>query len=183
MRSLTRTGTALLTAALLVGCASESGPTESTLGLAASAADHNTVEHAVYTIAITELDLNPCNGEQVQLAGTLVGQLHLVGPEDALANGDKLHERVHEVVSETGTGLTTGASYTLHATYSEGFNTPNFPAPNATFTELQKIRVTSSTPGLTYTAVAAFHLIGLPSGEIKVTREQPDQNVCEKPLG
>jgi hypothetical protein len=49
MRSLTLTGAAILTAALLTGCGAESGPTaENVPGLAADAADaadHNVADH------------------------------------------------------------------------------------------------------------------------------------------
>ena len=169
----------MLTAALGTGCGPESGPTaQSGTAVPAYTVAPNAVDHTKYTFAISETNINPCNGEVVELAGTLVGHVQLVGPQDALDNGDKLHEEVHEVVSETGRGLTTGASYTLHATYTEGFNTPNFPAPNANFHERQKIRVSSSTPGLTYTALATFHLVTLPSGEPKVTRYDEDEFVC-----
>jgi hypothetical protein len=178
MRSPNQTAATMLAAVLMTGCGSESNPTAEEGAAVAAAIDHNAVDRTTYTFAISETNINPCNGEVVELAGTLVGHAQLVGPQDALDHGEKLHEEVHEVVSETGTGLTTGASYSLHATYTEGFNTPNFPAPNATFHERQKIRVRSTTPGVTYTALATFHLVALPSGELKVTRFDKDEFVC-----
>jgi hypothetical protein len=180
MRSLTLTCAAMVAATLLTGCGTESGPTaENDNAVPAYAIDHNAVDHTTYTLAISETNINPCNGEEVELAGTLVGHWYLVGPGDVLDPDHKLHEQIHEVVSEMGTGLTTGASYALHATFTLGFNTPNFSAPNATFRERQKIRIRSTTPGLTYSALATFYLVTLPNGEQKLTRVDEDHFVCE----
>jgi hypothetical protein len=178
MHTLTLTRAAMLGAALLAGCGTDLGPTaQETVRLTAAATDANAVEHTKYVIPFSEININPCNGEEVQLSGTLVGQSHLVGPQDSLDNGQPLHEAVHEVVSETGIGLTTGASYRLHVTFTEGFNSHDF-VGQATFHERQNIRVTSQTPGLTYTALATLHLVFLPSGEVKQTRFDEDHFVC-----
>jgi hypothetical protein len=180
MRSLTPTGATLLTVALMTGCGTDSGPTaENDTVAPAYAADHNTVDHTTYTLAISEININPCNGEAVELAGSLVGHWYLVGPGSVLDPDNKSHEQIHEVVSEKGTGLTTGASYTLHATFTLGFNSPALDAPNGTFHEQQRVRVRSSTSGLTYTALATFYLVTLPSGEPRITREDLDHFVCE----
>jgi hypothetical protein len=179
MYTLTLTRVVMLGAALLTGCGTDLGPTaENTVRPTAAATDDNPTDHIKYTIEISETNLNPCNGELVQLAGTLVGHSQLVGPQDILDPDRRLHEEIHEVVSETGVGLTTGATYTLHATFTEGWNTPNPVAPNATYHERQKIRVGSTTPGLTYTALATIHVVTSPSGESKVTRFDEDQFVC-----
>ena len=133
MHTLTLTRAAILGAAVLAGCGTDLGPTaEKTVRLTPAATDANAVEHTKYVIPFSEININPCNGEEVQLTGTLVGQSHLVGPQDSLDNGQPLHEAVHEVVSETGIGLTTGASYRLHVTFTEGFNSHDFAgAPDA----------------------------------------------------
>jgi hypothetical protein len=179
MHTWTLTRAAILGAALLTGCGTDLGPpADNAVHMRAAEADLNAVDHTKYTIAFSEININPCNGEEVQLAGTIVGQSHLVGPQDSLDNGANLHEAVHEVVSESGTGLTTGASYRLHATFTEGFNRPAYSVPQATFHERQNIRVTSQTPGLTYTALATLYIVVLPSGEFKVTRFDEDHFVC-----
>jgi hypothetical protein len=179
MGLLPRTGVAILAAAVVAGCGAESDLTnESAASLSADVADHNPTDHIKYTIEISETNLNPCNGELVQLAGTVVGHSQLVGPQDILDPDRRLHEEIHEVVSETGVGLTTGATYTLRATFTEGWNTPDPLALNATYHERQKIRVMSTTPGLTYTALATIHIVTPPSGESKITRFDEDHFVC-----
>jgi hypothetical protein len=74
------------------------------------------------------------------------------------------------MVSESGTGLTTGASYDLRASFHESFESPSVPAPNfiATFSETG--RVTSPTSGLSFTSRFFIHVVGLPSGEVTVTK-------------
>ncbi len=172
MRSttLTLTGAAMLLATLLTGCDSESGPTAESSPTAETApgltADSRSVTHISDASPIAETDVNPCNGETIELIGTLVFQETQVA-----IDGDVLHHEATARVVESGVGLTTGASYTLRLNLHEGFNTPR-PTGDPAFVVnfRQAYRVTSSTPGLDYTALAIFHLVGLPSGEFKVTR-------------
>ena len=134
MQSLTLIRAAMLGAAFLTGCGTDLGPTaESAVGEAAAATDRNAVDHTKYTFAISETNINPCNGELVQLAGTIVGQSHLVGPRGSLDNGAKLHEEIHEVVSETGTGLTTGVRTACTRRSSWASTRRAFPHPRPTF--------------------------------------------------
>jgi hypothetical protein len=175
MQSLTLAGVTLLAATLLTACGTESGPTgENAAAPAAAVTGHNTADHSSYTIAFTETDLNPCNGEQVALAGTIVGQDNVVGIPEGL-----LHHEINEVVSETGVGLTTGAPYTLSATFHESFNSPNGPALNVTFSTRESVRVTSTTPGLNYTVLTTIYFVGLPSGEFKFTKFVDHEYVCQ----
>ena len=130
MHTLTLTRAAMLGAALLTGCGTDLGPTaEKTVRLTAAATDANAVDHTKYVIAFSEININPCNGEEVQLAGTLVGQSHLVGPQDSLDNG-----------ASTARGSSRGrlgdrhrahdrCIVPLHATFTEGFNSHDLCRP------------------------------------------------------
>src|SRR5215218_769809 len=92
MRSLTLTGTAILTAALLTGCGAEAGPTaENIPGLTADATDHNVADHFKIVVpGIFDVE-NPCNGELIILSGEEIDQLTLVGPREVLDAGGFLH--------------------------------------------------------------------------------------------
>jgi hypothetical protein len=179
MRSLTLTGAAMLMGMLLTGCGAESGPTaESAPGLTADATSHNTADHFSLNELVADTLVNPCNGETVQLAGTLVGQVNLVDTREHLDAGNALHYEIHAVISETGTGLTTGATYTFHANYHEVFNSPTVAALNFTFSQQDRGHVNSTTPGLSFGGHSFIHVVGLPSGEVKVTREDSGPDEC-----
>jgi len=161
----------MLVTALLTGCGAESGPTaENAPGLTAAATDHNTADHFKFTDQIEETVVNPCNGETIQFAGTAVGQVTRVDTREHLDQGFDLHREVHAVISQTGTGQTTGASYTLRATFHEVFDSPNGPAPNSTFGLQDRGHVKSTTPGLSFTWLYTIHVVSLPSGEFKFTK-------------
>ena len=121
-----------------------------------------TAVHSQQEFALDETYVNPCNGETVHLTGTLVGLMNFV---------DDLHQEFHAVISETGTGLTTGAAYTSHSTFSEQFNTPTGPAVNFTASFRDAVHINSSTLGLSFTLLNTFHLVQVPSGEFKVTKD------------
>jgi hypothetical protein len=102
------------------------------------------------------------------------------GPREAdLRNGQELHHEINELVSETGVGLTTGAPYTLSATFHEKFNSPTAIALNATFSIRQAIRVTSTTAGLNYTVLTTIYFVGLPTGGYKFTKLVDNDYVCQ----
>ena len=159
MRSRTLAGAALLMGSLLAGCGAESDPTAvNAPGLLADA----TPVHSEQEFALDDTYVNPCNGETVHLTGTLVGLMNDV---------DNLHLEFHAVISETGTGLTTGALYTSHSTYSEQFNSPSEPAVNVTFHYRDAVHINSSTPGLSFTLLNTLFFVQTPSGEFKFTKE------------
>jgi hypothetical protein len=107
MRSLTLTGAAMLAAALMTGCAAESGPTAETApGLTA---ERHTAEHSSTTYQFEDYVGNPCNGETVHLTGIGVQQTNVVDD-----GADVLHYELQLVEDITGTGLTIGASYRSH---------------------------------------------------------------------
>jgi hypothetical protein len=85
--------------------------------------------------------------------------------------GGLLHFEMHDVVHETGTGSATGASYQLHDVTQEGFNSPSVSASNLIYTYWDKYHVMSKTPGLSFTGQVFIHVVVLPNGELKVTRE------------
>jgi hypothetical protein len=172
MRSLTLTGAAILTAALLTGCGAEAGPTaENIPGLTADATDHNVADHFKIVVpGIFDVE-NPCNGELIILSGEEIDQLTLVGPREVLDAGGFLHMEFQQQVRATGTGLETGATYTLKDMLHENFETPNEPAPHLTFSSHGTSHVTSDLPGLSFDIHSVFHIV-IPSGkDFKVTRE------------
>src|SRR5215213_8698128 len=124
MESLSLSGAAILTAALLTGCGAESGPTaENTPGLTADAkiADHFQVREVI-TFEVE----NPCNGELITFTGESFYQMTVVGTqEEGPDAGTPVHFAFQGVVQVTGTGSESGASYTLYDTYHEGYNAPH----------------------------------------------------------
>jgi hypothetical protein len=172
MRIPTLTGVAMLTAALVTGCGAESGPTaENVPGLTADATDHNVAEHFKSVVpGVFDVE-NPCNGELIILSGEEIDQLTLVGPREVLDAGGFLHLEFQQQVRATGTGLETGATYTLKDMLHESFNSPNEPAPHFTFSSHGTSHVTSDRPGLSFAIHSVFHFV-IPSGkDFKVTRE------------
>ena len=179
MQSLTLTGTAMLAAALMTGCGADSSPTAQTSsGLAADAADHNVADHFKSVVPGT-FDLeNPCNGEVIILLGEEIDQLTLVGPREDLDAGFWLHMEFQQQVLATGTGLQTGATYTLKDMLHENFESPNEPAPHFIFSSHGTSHVTSDRPGLSFDIHSVFHFV-IPSGkDFKVTREV-ERVTCE----
>jgi hypothetical protein len=167
MRSLTLTGVAMLTAALLTGCGADSGPTAA--NTAGPLADAQTVDHFSIDEPFpgAEVFVNPCNGETIQFTGTLVGQVTTM----------LTHFELQIIISATGTGLTTGAAYTFYVNHHEGFNSPTPEAVNFTYRFLERDIATSTTPGLSFAGHFYFNFVALPDGTFKITREndQPDE--------
>jgi hypothetical protein len=179
MRSLTLTGAAMMMGMLLTACGAEAGPTvENTPGLTADATSHITADHFSLNEPVEETLVNPCNGETVQLAGTLVGQINNVDTREHLDAGNALHYEIHAVISETGIGLTTGATYSFHANYHEVFNSPTVEALNFTFSLQDRGHVNSTTPRLSFGGHFFVHVVQLPSGEFKVTRQDSGPDEC-----
>jgi hypothetical protein len=110
MRPRTLTGLTMMAAALLTGCGAEPGPTAASAPSLAAARKHVTVVHSSSRTLLDETFDSPCNGESIHYTGTLFTQMTLVTADPA--SQDSLHGDLHMVVSETGTGLTTGALYT-----------------------------------------------------------------------
>jgi hypothetical protein len=131
----------MLAAVLLTGCGSDSDPAAANAaGHLAAATSRHTVDHFSLNEPVADVLTNPCNGETVQLAGTLVGEVTSMDT----------HYQFHTVLSETGTGLTTGATYTFCVNFSEMFNSPTPEALNYTYRALERDVVNSTPPELSF---------------------------------
>ena len=170
MQSLTFTRVAILTAAFLTGCGSEPSPTaESTPGPTAYAIDHNTADHFKAVDPVTFEVENPCNGESITFTGTARSQVTLVDTRENLDAGNSLHTEFQQHTTATGTGSVSGATYTINDIFHEGFESPNPPAPHATFSAHGMTRVSSNVAGLSFLAHFVFQAV-IPSGQdFKVT--------------
>jgi hypothetical protein len=164
MRSLTLTGAALLTATLLTGCGADAGPTaEDHPGVMA---DLHTANHFSFTEPLDDIVISPCNGEMIPVTGTITEQGTIVE-----VDGAGLHVEVQDVVSGTGTGLTTGVAYMTHNTNHQSFDSPTATAVNFTATFWERFYFITQTPGLSFTGQFFVHVLATPSGDFKVTRE------------
>jgi len=170
MRSLKCTGVAILTAAFLTGCGSESSPTgESTPGPTAYVIAHNTADHFTAVEEVSFEIESPCNGELITLTGTAVSQLTLVDTRENLDAGNSLHYEFQQRTTATGTGTESGAIYTINDVYHESFESPNIPAPHFTLGANGMTRVTSDLAGLSFSGHFLFQAV-IPSGQdFKVT--------------
>jgi len=170
MRFLACTPITIVTAAFLTGCGSEPSPTaESNSGLMANAVAHNTADHFTAVDAVSFELVSPCNGESITFTGTAQSQLTLVDTRENLDAGNSVHEEFQQHTIATGTGAESGATYTINDIFHEGFESPNPPAPHATFSAHGTTRVTSSIEGLSFLGHSVFQAV-LPSGqEFKVT--------------
>lgn len=167
MRSLTLAGAAaLVLGTLLAGCGDESGPTAESAPVLMADASGRTIDHFNESVPVEETIVNPCNGETIHFSGTGDGQ----GTTN-LIEGSFLHQELHAVINETGTGETTGATYTLQANFHEVFNSPNLAAPDFTLGVKDRGHVISSTPELSFTWLYTIHFLVTGSGEFKITKD------------
>jgi len=172
MRSLTLGGAAMLMAAVLAGCASgDSHTAPSTPSLAFDRAEHNVAVHTKFVEALNFTYENPCNGEMIAFSGEAVSQETAVGTQEGLDAGSPRHFEYQSSLLATGTGPESGAVYTLNDTFHEGFNTSSASGPQAIFSARAATRVISDLPGLSWTIHFVYHVVTLPSGEFKVTRD------------
>ncbi len=171
MRSLTVTLTgAAMVAALLAGCDADSTPTaQTTPSVTADATDHNVADHFKFVEVFTFEIESPCNGELIAFSAEARSQLTLVDTREHLDAGFSLHREFQSHARATGTGSETGATYTLNDIFHENSESPNPPAPHATFSAHATTHVTSDLPGLGFDIHFVFHGV-VPSGkEFKVT--------------
>ena len=162
---------ALLAVSLLTGCSGNDGSTApETTSVAAADAGHNTADHFSSRFPLDETLVSPCNGETIHLTGTGFEQVTYVDTRENLDNGGSLHTEHQGVISESGVGLTTGASYDFHYNFHESFESPSAPAPNFTLAFRDIGRVTSPTPGLSFTSRIVLQLVHLPSGDFAVVK-------------
>jgi hypothetical protein len=162
---------AFFVAATLAGCEAADAPSgPASPYFQVEDAGHNDVLHFSSTTPLDETIDSPCNGETIHLTGTLKDEATAVAPPP-VSFDHFLHGEHNGVVSESGTGLTTGLAYDFHVTFQDLFNSPSVTAANFEFTSHATGRMTTATPGLSFTIRFQIHGIGLPSGEFKVTKE------------
>jgi hypothetical protein len=152
--------------ALLTGCGAEAGPTAATTP--GPTAERRVATQVSSTIPLDETFVSPCNAETIHLTGTLSARSNLIAAETA---GDTLHYELQVVVSETGTGLTTGASYRSHDVNHEGFSAPADDEFYSHFTEGEKFYFITRTPGLSFRGQFFVHFVNPGSGDFKFTRD------------
>ena len=156
---------AVVLAALLTAC----GPGSGTTGPdAPDFSSHRRLpQHSTSTIPLDDSFVSPCDGETVHFTGTISEQITIV-PSDLVGG---LHFELTDLYSATGTGQTSGLSYRVHGTSQTSFDSPNFEALNATFSDRAYIDFTTNAAGRSFRLTVQLHLVDLPSGEEKVTRD------------
>jgi hypothetical protein len=168
----------LILTAVLAGCEGADAPTSPRMQALVEDAGHNAAQHVSSTTPLDETIDNPCNGETIHLTGTLVAEATFVGKPEDLEIGMDNHDELLGMVTESGTGLTTGAAYEFRSSYHEVFNSPSDPAANAELTAHGTDRMTSSIPDLSFTVSFLVHVVWLPTGEFKVTKDV-ESTVCQ----
>jgi hypothetical protein len=76
-------------------------------------------------------------------------QVTYVDARERLDAGAALHVEFQQRTTATGTRAASGASYTINDIYREGFESPNPPAPHATFSAHGMTRVSTDVAGRT----------------------------------
>lgn len=170
MKSPTLIAATALVAALLAACTGESLPTDAGPSLAAAPKD---VTHTSFSIPLNEIVISPCNGETIELSGTFSGQT-----TELTVNGEVIHGSIHNMVRETGIGLTTGARYVLRDVLYEATNSPTDHSVNVTYSFREANHFITSTPGLSFSGVAAVHYVRTPNGVGQFTRDIFVDAVC-----
>jgi hypothetical protein len=162
----------LLAAALVTACADDQPTTAPATPSFAEDAGHNAADHFKIDEPIAFQLESPCNGELIEMVGRETGQINAVDKPENLANGNSVHfEHLGRAVA-TGTGATTGATYSLNDVFHEGFESPSVPAPQVAISFRETLHVTSSAPGLGFTVQVLFHLVNQPSAdEVLITKD------------
>jgi hypothetical protein len=167
-----RSALGALFAAVTIAACDGADPSAPEIQARVEDAGHSETVHVASTVALDETFESPCNGEIIHLTGTLREQANYVGaPPVDPDQGFFVHGEHLGVVDESGTGLTTGLTYTFRDSFHELFNSPSQPAANFVFTYNETGRLTTDAPGLSITMHFLVHGLGLPTGEFKVTRE------------
>jgi hypothetical protein len=164
MKSLTLAGLTPLVATLLTACGADSGPTaEYAPGLTANAA--MPVQHSSSVTPLDYIFVSPCNGEDIHMTGTLRAE------DTFLGTGAGVHYELQVVTSETGTGLTTGATYRSDDVNHESWSAPTPESDFRTLTFTETFYFISRTAGLSFRGQYFTHFVEQPSGDFKVTRD------------
>ena len=162
----------LLAAALVTACADDQPTTAPATPSFAEDAGHNAADHFKIDEPIAFQFQNPCNGELIDMVGWETGQITAVDTRENLDNGNWVHfEHLGRAVA-TGTGATTGATYSLNDVFHEGFESPSAPAPQVAISFREMLHVTSSAPELDFTVRVLFHLVHQPpADDVLITKD------------
>jgi hypothetical protein len=162
----------LLAAALAAACTDDQPSTAPATPSFAEDAGHNAADHFKIDEAIAFQLQSPCNGELIDLVGRETGQITAVDTRENLDNGNSLHfEHLGRAVA-TGTGATTGATYSLNDVFHQGFDSPSVPAPQVAISFRETLHVTSSAPGLGFSIRVLFHLVNQPpADDVLITKD------------
>ena len=83
-----------------------------------------------------------------------------------------MHFEHHGRAVATGTGATTGATYSMNDVFHEGFESPSGPAPQVAVSFRETLHVTSSAAGLGFSVRVLFHLVHQPpADDVLITKD------------
>ncbi len=178
MSAIRMTGAALLAAAIMSACTMENTPTSASSTIpehpviaALNGTGHNASDHFSGTTAVTFDIENPCNGEVITFSGHEFDQMTFVDTREHLDDGFSLHTEFQAALSLTGTGPVTGASYAINDVFHENFESPSPPAPDFTASSHETLHAISQPPEQGFFIHNLFHIVGLPTGGVLVTRD------------
>ena len=145
-------------------------PTEPSFAIDAG---HNAAEHIKEVNQVSFEIVNPCNGEVIVFSGTEVLRATFVDKPENLENGFSVHNNLVSQVDATGTGPSSGATYSIHDIVTQNFESPSPPAPQFTASFHDTAKVTSSDPALDFTIKQLVHVLLNPgTAEFTVTKDQ-----------
>ncbi len=162
----------LLAAALVTACADDQPTTAPATPSFAEDAGHNAADHFKIDEPIAFQLESPCNGELIDMVGRETGQINAVDKRENLDNGNSVHFEHHGMVVATGTGATTGVTYSLNDVFHEGFESPSVPAPQVAISFRETLHVTSSESALGFSVRVLFHLVNQPpADDVLITKD------------
>jgi hypothetical protein len=82
-----------------------------------------------------------------------------------------VHYELRVVTSETGTGLTTGATYQSHDVNHETWSAPTPESDFRSYAFRETYYFISPTPGLSFRGRFLTHFVELPNGDSQFTRD------------
>lgn len=164
----------LMLAAAVVACDTDNIATSPPAGASlATDAGHNAADHIKQVNQVSFEVENPCNGEIIVFTGTEVLEATFVDKPENLANGNSVHNQFNSRVDATGTGPSSGASYSFHDISTSNFESPSPPAPQFTASFHETAKATSTDASLNFSFKALVHVVLNPgTGEFTVTKDQ-----------
>jgi hypothetical protein len=139
----------------------ESGPAGASPSLASQSTSHFTIREQ-----LSDIIESPCTGEVLPFTAARFEETNVV------EQGDVLHFEVTESISGSGTAEGTGTRYLVHDVSHFSFQTPNLTSPQVSLFDMpHTIKLISQAGGQNFLEHVVFHLVRLPSGEVKTTVE------------